>query len=259
MKTVMVLTIVQWFCAFSYGFVLPLDTVLNKTVALSGNQIFSIDQDVIFKFGSADYVIKENWLIEGDKNLKLVATGQGPLKDLFRLVVIYNSKSKTVMFGKNKHSELVLSDFFERYLSIRSIDSFKNYLKWLSIAPLMRLSRADGSTAFAIGEPSDPDIGKPQLWIDQDTFQIRKLRFLSEAEVSFEDYAVYGKKISIPRTKKVSWGDHSILIKVRNVSTKTGASLSSFYPQTLNQPSEDLLASKGGIGLVIQDFYKRFR
>ncbi len=254
----MVLTIVQWFCSFSYGFILPLETVLNKTVSLSGNQIFSVEQDVLFKFGAEDFVIRETWLIEGDKNLKLSATGLGVLKDSFRLNTVYNSRSKTTLFGKNKQTELTNSDFFEKYTSVRSADSFKNYLNLLSIQPVVRLARANGASAFAIGEISPPENGKPQIWIDQDSFQIRKIRFLSQSEVSFEDYEMFGR-IPYPRTKKIFWGEHTATIKVRQVSTKVKANLSSFYPQNLDQPSEISLTTRGDVGLVIQDFYKRFR
>lgn len=267
MKTVTVLTIVQWFCVFSfsllgslsYGYILPLDVVLNKSVLNSGNQIFTVEQDVIFTFDAEDFIIHETWLIEGDKNLKLTAVGAGPLKDLFRLVTIYNSKSKTTLFGKTKQTVLTNSDFFERYISIRSVDSFRNYLSLLSVEPSIRLSRAGGTTAFAIGEPSTTSLGKPQFWIDQNSFQIRKIRFLSESETSFEDYAIFGKTIYYPKTKKISWGQQNVTIKVRQVSLKTAANLASFYPQKLDQPSEITLSSKGNIGVVIQDFYKRFR
>lgn len=254
----MLLTIVQFVCSFSYGFIIPLDAVLTKSVALNGNQIFAVDQDVIFKSGSEDFVIRENWLIEGDKNLKLTATGQGALKDLFKMTVVYNSKTKTTMNGKNKISEYVSADFFERYLSIRSTESFKKYLAELTVVPNVRLSRAAGSIAFAIGEPSPANTLHPQIWIDQDVFEMRKIRLPSSAEISFDNYEVF-KTIHYPRAKKIAWAGHEIVIRVRQVSTKTKASLSSFYPQNLDQPSEVNLVSKGELGLFIQDFYKRFR
>lgn len=254
----MLLTIVQWFCSFSYGYILPLDFVLIKSVALTGNQIFSVEQDVIFKAGSEDFVVRENWLIEGDKNLKLTATGLGNLKDLIKMNVVYNSQSKTILVGKNKFSEPVSTDFFERYLSIRSLDSFRKHLAELSIDPAIRLSRASGSVAFAIGEPSPLNALRSQLWIDQESFEIRKLRLPSAAEITFEDYGLY-KHIHYPRLKKISWSGHTVVIKVRHVFTKTSATLTSFYPQKLDQPSELNLTSKGDMGLLIQDFYKRFR
>lgn len=252
------MTIVQWFCSFSYGFILPLETVLSKTVGLSGNQIFSVEQDVIFKSGSEDYTVRETWLIEGDKNLKLIAVGQGVLKDLIKMTVIYNSKTKTTMLGKNKTSEPVSSDFFERYLSIRSVDSFKKILTELNVSPQVRLSRAGGAISFAIGELSPINSVKPQVWIDQELFEIKKLRLPSSAEITFDDYATY-KQIHYPRLKKIEWSGHSILIKVRQVTLKTAATLKSFYPQNLDQPSEVNLVSQGDSGLFIQEFYKRFR
>lgn len=257
MKTAFILTIVLTLSNFSYGFVMPLQTAMKKAVALSGNQIFSVDQDVIFKSEAEDIVIKENWLIEGDKNLVLTATGQGALKDSFKFVAVYNSKNKTTMIGKNRQTELVNLDFFERYLSIRSVASFANYLNDLSVAKNIRLSRVAGQPALAIGEPST-NMLKPQFWLDQETFQIRKIRFPSETEVSFDDYAQYDK-IWYPRTKTVNWGHQVAVIRVRNVSTKVKANLSNFYPQKLDQPSEINLANKGQIGLTIQEFYTRFR
>ena len=258
--------IVQCFCFFSlslasgyaYAYTLPLEAVLTKTVALSGNQIFSVDQDVMFKIGSDDFLIKETWLIEGDKNLKLTAVGHGRLKELFRLVTVYNSKTKTTVFGKSKQTQLASYDFFERYLSIRSMDSFKTYLSWLSVSSLIRLSRAGGASAFAVGETSPPDIGNPHIWIDQDSFQLRKMRFLSQAEVSLEDYEQHGN-ISYPKIKKIAWGEQKATIRVTKINLKTGATLSSFYPQKLDQPSEISLTSLGNSGLIIQDFYQRFR
>jgi hypothetical protein len=258
MKTFILLTIVQLTSLFSYGFIMPIETVIKKNTALSGNQIFSVEQDVIFKDASREFVIHESWLIEGDKNLKVVATGLGELKDTFRFVAIYNTKNRSLLYGKNRATEITGRDFFERYLSIRSYDSYKNYLTALTISPAIRLSRVNGAPAFAIGEPSPIGKLKPQIWIDQETFSMRKIRLPSEAEVSFSDYATYGQ-IQYPKVKKVSWAGKEVLIKVKSLGTKTGATLSSFYPQKLDQPTDMQIASKGPVALVIEEFYKRFR
>lgn len=258
MKTFILLTIVQLTSLFSYAYIMPLDAVLKKNTALSGNQIFAVEQDVIFKDAIREYIVHESWLIEGDKNLKVTATGVGDLKDSFRYVAIYNNKNKTTLNGKNKISQATDADFFERYLAVRSVDSYKNYLHDLKINPAVRLSRAGGATAYAVGEPSPAGTLKPQLWIEQDAFTLRKLRAPSEAEFSFNDYAAYGT-IQYPKTKLVSWAGKEVQIKVRSVSTKTGATLNTFYPQNLDQPSEILISNKGPIAVTIEDFYKRFR
>lgn len=258
MKTFIVATIVQLTSLFSYAYVMPLDAVLKKNTALTGRQIFAVEQDVIFKDAIREHIVHESWLIEGDRNLKLVATGTADLKDSFRLVTIYNSKSKTSLIGKNRVTQVADLDFFERYLAVRSADSFHTYLKEMGIPANIRLSRSGGAIAFAVGEASPVDSLHAQLWIEQENFALSRIRLPSGAEVAFSDYATYGN-ILYPKTKIVSWAHNQVQIKVRSVTAKTGATLSAFYPQNLDQPSEVQLATGGTTAQLIEEFYKRFR
>ncbi len=258
MKTVLLLTIVQLAAVFCNAYVLPVDTILNKTTALAGNSIISVDQDVIFKEGSQQVIIKENWLIEGDKNLKLTATAQGDLRDFFRISYLYNSKNRTQMAGKSKSVTAVNHDFFEKYLSVKSKDSFLGYLKDLGIAPQARLSRAGGSVCYALGNPSSEQALSPQLWIEQDFFRVRKIRFSSEAEAEFSDYEEYGN-LDYPKTKVISWAEKSVTIQVTKVQIKTKYTIKDFYPETIDIPSEIALSNKGPVGATIEEFYMRFR
>lgn len=259
MKTFLILTIVQTISLFSYGFILPLDLILEKNVATSGSQIFVVEQDVFLKEGLREVVIHESWQIEGDKNLRLTATGLGELKDAVKIVAIYNGKTRTSMIGKNSVTHAAPADFFEKFLSIRSVHSFKNYLTDLSIDPTVRLSRADGSIAFAIGLPSPLGTLKSQLWLQQDNFQIRKIRFPSEAEVTFSDFTEVSPKLTYPKTKKIEWSGKTAIIKVKSIADKTKIPISNFYPQNVETPSELLVSNKNTMGALIEDFYTRFR
>ncbi len=84
------------------------------------------------------------------------------------------------------------------------------------------------------------------------------MRFPSNAEVEFTDWAVYNK-VHYPRKKMITWDGKSVTITVTKVSTKTGAGIKSFYPESLEQPSEMSLSRLGSLGTTIEDFYKRFR
>ena len=253
-----ILTIVQLLTFSVEAYVLPLDTILRKTTSLSGGTIVSIEQNVIFREGNTDYVIKEEWLIEGDKNLKLTATGVGELKDHFKVNYLYNNKKRTHINGKNRVVTEATHELLEKFLTIKSVDSFQNYLKELGISNKVRLSRASGKISFAIGEPSTDRALSPQFWIDQDFFHLNKIRFPSEAEVEFSDYKTYGP-LHYPDLKFVAWADKGAIIKVTKVSIKTGTTIKNFYPQTLDLPSEINLGSKGALGVKIEEFYKRFR
>ncbi len=259
MKTFFILTIVQTISLFSYGFILPLDLILEKNVAINGTRVVSVEQDVYFKDGSQELAIHESWLIEGDKNLKLTATGLGELKDAVRIVALYNGKNRTTVVGKNKVTDVVGRDFFERYLAIRSLESFKNYLNELTISSNVRLARSNGAISFAIGEPSSATLLKPQAWFKQDTFQLSKIRFPSEAEISFSDYLVTNNQLNYPKTKILDWAGKSVVIKVRSVNDRVKVSSSVFYAQNLDSPSELLISNKNSAGLMVEEFYKRFR
>jgi hypothetical protein len=252
------LTIVQLFTRVSVAYILPIETILNKTAAQAGNGIISLEQDVIFIDANKEYVIREKWLIEGDKNLKLTAVGTGELKDLFKVNYLYNNKNKTQIVGKNKTVTESSREFFEKFLVVKSSDSYRAYLKDLNISSKVRLSRAGGSICFAIGDASTEKALSPQFWIDQDFFVLKKIRFPSEARIEFSDYKEYGD-LYYPMLKQVDWANITVKIIVTKISTKTGESIKSFYPERLELPSEISLNAKGALGLSIEEFYKRFR
>lgn len=260
MKTLLVITLVQFISIFSLAFVLPIDSVLKKNIGLNGKQIISLEQDVVFSDGVEELIVQEVWYIEGDKNLKLVATGIGELKDQFKIVAIYNNKNRTIFNGKNRITEPSGKEFFEKYLSIRSLEAYKNLLNEAQIQNNIRMSRSNGTIAFSIGEPSTMQAMKPQIWVEQDTFYLSKIRFLSQAEVSFDNYSeVVANKLYYPKTKKIDWLGKTAIIKVKSINPKSKAQFSTFYPQNLDIPSEISIQNKTALSLVVEDFYKRFR
>lgn len=248
------------------AYILPLDTILSKTVTgtteQAGNTIIAVEQNVVFTEGDQEYIIKESWLIEGDKNLKLNAVGKGALKDLFSLHYLYNNKKRTHLEGKNKIVKEISPEFFERFLAIKSADSYRSYLKQQGIFSRVRLSRAAGAISFAIGDASSLATLSPQIWINQDFFHLSKIRFRSEADVEFSDYKHYGKEnaIQYPSSKVINWGvDRTATVKVVKFSTKSGASIKDFYTDALDTPSEMFLIDKGSLENKVREFYTRFR
>lgn len=256
MKTFVLTTIVLLFSSFSQAYILPLDTILTKTAANAGTSIILVEQNVIFRNGAEETIIKEEWLIEGDRNLKLNATGTGALKDLFRVQYLYNGKTRTQVLGGTRQSIAASPDFFEKYLAVKSRDSYITYLRDLGIQQKVRLSRAGGSISFAIGEPSSSTL-QPQIWIDQDFFRLMKIRMPSEAEIDFSDYRDMSP-LHYPFTKEVRWADKSVLIKVIRVDTKPRATIQDFYPDTVTVPT-NIQAARTSAGPIVEEFYQRFR
>lgn len=257
--TAIVLTLVQFISSTSLAYILPLENILQKSALVAGSSILNVEQEVQFKEAGKTYIIKETWLIEGDRNLRLTARGQGELKEV-NLNYIYNNKTRTSLSGKNKVTQTTGADFYEKYLAIKSKDSFQSYLKDLAITENVRLSRASGSVCFAIGEEANSESAvKPQLWIDQNSFRLVKMRLPSAAEVEFLDFTELESGAHYPRQKTVSWNGKTLNIVVKSVTRATSASIKNFYPESLETPSQFVLPPQNPAAPVFEEFYQRFR
>ncbi len=262
-KTIVCLILIHSTLAQAY--VPDISFVLKKASGTTGRKIIQIEQEVTFKVGEEEAKVDETWLIEGDKNLKLSAVGKNFYKDSIKLNYLYNGKNKTFLIGKNKVINLVSLDFFQRYLFIRSQNSFMNYLKDLNIAAQdsshIKLSRADGVISFLIGQPSAQNLN-PQVWIGQDDFVVRKIRSPSAAEISLSQITSFPKDIFIAKTQTITWQNAApmtVQIKIKKIDVNAGGSITAFYPQNLDLPSEMTFSNKTPLTAVIEEFYSRFR
>ena len=173
-------------------------------------------KDIPF-FNSIKYFLS---IINREGEIKLTAAGNFPPK-----------------YIKELYSKSFIDDASLENKSVKALNE-------MDIPARIRLSRSGGAMAFAIGEASRVDSLHAQLWIEQENFALSKIRLPSGAEVAFSDYATFGN-ILYPKTKIVSWAHNQVQIKVRSVTTKTGATLATFYPQNLEQPSDVQLANGG--------------
>lgn len=252
------MTIVQLSSNIGVAHVLPLDFVLSKNVSQVAKPIITIEQVVSFKENSRTVSILEKWQIEGDKNLKLTAIGLGELKELFKIQYLYNGGTRTSLSGGSRVRDEAPRELFEKYLAVKSVESFKNYLKELGISSDIRLSRAAGAISFAIGRRSTKTLLSPQIWIDQDFFHLNKIRFANQETVEFSDY-VDTANIHYPKTKLVTWGENQVTVSVNKVAIASSLSIKNFYPESIDESSEISLNGLGGLGQKIDSFYSRFR
>lgn len=253
----------QGFSAQAYIPEIPF--ILKKATSTTGRKLIQIEQEVTFKLGEEEAKVDETWLIEGDKNLKLTAVGKNLFKENIKLQYLYNGKNRTYLNGKNRTVSAISPDFFERYLFIRSKDSFLGYLKELNIPAqdksALRLSRADGVISFLLGQPSDQNLN-PHIWIGQDDFVIRKIRTPSATEINLNQITNFPNDIYIAKSQTITWPREApvtVQIKIKKIDLNASGSITSFYPQNLDTPSEMTFANRTPITSLIEEFYTRFR
>lgn len=267
---------------FSSAYMMPTKIILQKTVGNAGSGTYSIEQEVQFTSGTESVALKETWLIENDRTMRLLVTGTKELQAQIRMQFVFSGGQRFELVGGNRQSKKVSEDFLEKYLNFRSLDQFAKTLAHLKLIPsnalvkkghertsadfkytpesFVRYSRTSGSVAYAFGEPtpSDKESSNPGVWIEQDQFVVRKVRLPSQAEMSADNYAQFARGLNYPRQRTIRWDNNAATIRLLSVSAKPSNS-AAFQASALDTATKldglNTLQSKE----AILEFYSRFR
>lgn len=269
--------------AMAAAYILPTRTILQKTSENAGSGIYAIEQEVQFSNGEETTLVKETWLVDSDRTLRLTVTGGKDLQSSFRLQFVYNGGQKWSMTGGNRRSEKLPEEFLEKFLNMRNPEIFANTLAHFKIVPAgafnkkpmpktaaeiknepenwVRFSRTGGVVNYALGvaTPVDQEAGSPGIWIQQDEFVVRKLRLPSQVEMSANNYNNFARNLSYPRSRTIRWGNNTVTIRLISASARPQTAVALFQPSSLDANLKwdgiSSLATKD----VITEFYTRFR
>lgn len=266
-----------------HAYILPTRTILQKVSENAGSGIYAIEQEVQFSNGEENLAVKETWLIDSDRTMRLTVSGGKDLQNSFKLQFIYNGKQKWSMTNNNRKSETLSVDFLEKFLNFRNPEGLQNVLTHLKITPTtayqkkpvakidgeythepeswVRFSRTGGVVTYAFGAPTgaDQEAGQPGIWIEQDNFVVRKLRLPTQVEMSANEYSQFTKGLFYPRSRTIRWGNNTVTIRLISASARPQTAVGLFQPSSLDSNLKwdgikDLPAKD-----VIKEFYTRFR
>jgi len=258
--------------------------VLEKTAKSHGKGYYSIQIEATFRGEQSSTSVIERWIVENGESMFMEAKGGG-----VSIATLYKGKQKFFLDeGGAEHAAKLPSDFFEGMFHYRSWDglgqSLVNYkitppkvlarepvvrsLKDVNFShdPYIRLARTGGVIAYAIGKPTPPDvtIPFPGLWVDQDRFFIRRMRFPSQVEFTADDYGEYGQGLWYPKSRTVSWGQNSVTLRTVKVTPIVSSDevRQKLLPSYFRSRRQDFVKSQypqGETAALIRDFYSRFR
>lgn len=276
-------------------------TIVSRLARNSGRGVYVVEQEVRFA-GPEGIVLKERWLVQNGDNMRLIV--QGPKAGDFRWDALYREGRRTATApaaasmtgaaigepGKEARTTNVSGDFFEPYLfqrySAKFFEAFvKNKILPASAArerprianiatykptpePAVRLGRTGGVVAWVFGEPTPVDNANqfPGAWIEQDTFLLRKLRLLSQAEMTLANHSNAGGGLKLARERAIVWKSadpnisepRSATIRVLSVKNLPEKSLA---PQFLASSitTSELKSARLPDAPIVREFYSRFR
>lgn len=264
------------------AYIPPSRTIFEKVIANAGTGAYALEFDVEFQNGGEPLILRETWTVESDRALRVRVTAPGELKNKFQMDILYAGGQRWLSRNGKREDGPLPKEFFERYFHLRQLESASPLLKALGVAPdgaldpkpthrraedfryerepFVRFARTAGIVAWAYGEPGEAEGGKRPagLWIEQDQFVIRKLRFNEAAEVVASDYQGYAKGLRFPRHRQVRWGGHEVTVRLVAVATKANAA-KDLQPSALQASVSPEQLGDLPAKAAIQEFYQRFR
>ncbi len=192
--------------------------------------------------------------------------------------------------GKETKTTMVTGEFFEPLLYFRSsFKFFESFVKNKILPPsaarerpkianinnfksepeqAVRLGRTGGVVAWVFGEPTPVDNATafPGAWIEQDAFLLRKIRLMSQAEMTLSNHLNSGGGLKLARERTIVWKStdpaiteaRSVTIRVVSVKNLPDKSLAPQFAASSITPSE-LKAARLPDAPIVREFYSRFR
>ena len=267
------------FSATTFAFIPSADFIFSKVVKNAGSGVYQVKQEVNFPTSTRNITVTETWWIQSDDLMFLKA--EGPL---FTQYFLYK-KGRKYTFGPNGgvQASAIPSDFHEEFFFKRSSQNLKDTLVAKKILPAqtfrkrpiiknpketkdlaninepyLKLSRLGGSINYLMGYAAQEE-GAPGVWIEQDKFTLKKIKFASKAEVTADSFAELSRSLVYPKSQKIAWDNQYVQIELsradalnKGVEFFEDAQFAKLENQ--NKPLPPELAQS-----VVGDFYKRFR
>lgn len=267
----------------AFAYIPSSQTIVGRLVRTHGKGIYVIDQDVVFQTTTEPITIRERWIVKNGEDLRLTAsTAKGSSAQVRYDAFYKNGKRTAPDFQGNFRTGPVSREFIEIFPHTRTSRGFLNALVDAKIVPasflkdrprpsqvsqikytpdpLVRLGRTAGAITWIFGEPTPASSSnpKPAVWIEQDAFLLRRVRFPSAAEVISKKHGEFSGSLSFPRERIVTWDNSSALIRTVSVKPMSAAQADKFLsPSSLTKA--DAQAAQFPDQIQVKEFYSRFR
>lgn len=284
--SVVISSLLSLFASPAKAYVPSSRSIASRLARNSGKGVYAIEQEVQFRTGAETSTLRERWIVENGETMRLWVSSVSGQPARFDAVYRDGKRTAPDFFG-NVRSSAIPAEFIERYSHARSSTDFLGSLIRAQVLPqsflrerprftmanqnastkaeiagepLVRLGRSGGVVDYVFGEPTPVDTSKnlPGVWIEQDAFALRRLRFPSQAEVTADQYSLQAGSIRFPSQRVVTWNDHTAIIRtisVKSVDANTASAV-------LNPASITVMEAKAAKlpeQTQVKEFYSRFR
>ncbi len=269
----------------AHAFIPPPRMILVRTAENQGQGPVEVKLEVVISSQQDSLVVREVWQIENSATMKVAVVGQDALRELFRFDLLYRDGKKYWRTPSEGIKSMRLpNDFFENWFHARSSENLANLIIASNILPanfqnqkpfvqkkdkfvyealdFLSLARVGGTVNYLFGRRLSGDgQSAPAVWIEQDLFRIRKIRFPSGATVRADQYANLKRNLDYPRQRVAVWENGSAHIRVLSGGDfkATGQTFSPNHLTPFSQWPDEVVNDRKASFKILREFYSRFR
>lgn len=228
------------------AYIPQLNYIFDKT-ALGVSSYFRIEQELVYTSNEGPIKIREIiWIDTNDKVWIRSQIVGGSIQAGSQAV----NSNGAIVFQKTYEPSSVLSDLFFYASSGEKLGKFMGQFLGENInAQVAKIARLDGNLAWLVESKNKSSA----VWIEQDQFLIRKLRFQNQDEIKIQSYAQFGQPQAFPQKRTYSWSGQKIEVQTKRVIKMSA-------PVFLNQiKGFTQIAMDSDLDSSVQQFYSRFR
>lgn len=251
-----------------------MQTILSKVAANNGGPNgLIIKRTVTLKEDNS--TASEVWTIANADLMKVDASGSNPDGSKWSFEILYKDGKRATSTTEGGLKSFPFSpEFYEPLLHYRSMRALLSKLVSMQMVPtwagnsaqesFITLDRLKGSLVYVMGAGEAKNTqAPPQIWVEQDSFVIRKVRLGSQIEVEFDNVKNYGKedekgkplqlKIYQPDMQTLYWKNNTVTIQNNSLELVSTAKIAPLFK--IDKAAQARLPEN----VNLKEFYSRFR
>ena len=245
-----------------------------------------VEQEVTIVSGDQSVTLKEHWLFDSDSSVRLIVKGEKDLKNQIAFQNLYTENQKTTTLSGILQSSRKPKPLLEKIFFIKSSDGLAKFLIQQGIVgeeinnsnnfkkitqgsnvkfqyqpeAFLRLGRLGGGVSYIMGYPPKVEGSTAALWIEQDQFNILKIRNAQGEELRADRPTVFSRGARWPKDMSYSWGSSGSSSQAQvqpDVVRMAESPQRQVFQKHVDARSSDFERHRGRY--LIEEFYQKFR
>jgi hypothetical protein len=259
--------------------------ILERVGELALKRPLAVEQELTLVANDQNVTVRELWLFEEDNSVRLLVRGEKDLKDQIVFQNLYTDNQRTTSLSGLLQTQKMARPLFERVFFIKNTEALmkflvqqgvvgeeifksQNFKKTTGPNPrfqympenFLRLGRVGGGVTYIFGPQPKSDQTTPGFWVEQDQFNILKLRSQSGEEMRASKAITYSRGARWPKEMSYAWmnGGSSAQAQVQIIGVRqVEPSIRQIFQKNSDKRTTEFERHTGRN--LVEEFYQKFR